>query len=95
MLEAFFEILFEIVFETIVEFAEKKKGLGLVLFLILAGVMSFLSLLFLVMTVKQVMASDFMYAFFMLAIIGLVSVCTYKAWKKVIQHMKSIISYDN
>lgn len=24
----------------------------------------------------------------MLAITGLVSVCTYKAWKKVIQHMK-------
>ena len=46
VLEAVFEILFEIVFETIVEFAEKKKGLGLV------------------------------------------SVCTYNAWKKVIQHMK-------
>ena len=88
MLEAVFEILIEIVFETIVEFAEKKKRIGLVLFLILAGMMSFLSLLFLMMTVKQVMASDFMYAFFLLAITGIVSVCTYKAWKKVIQHMK-------
>ena len=88
MLEAVFEILFEIVFETIVEFAEKKKRLGLVLFLILAGMMSFLSLLFLMMTFKQVMASDFMYAFFLLAITVIVSVRTYKAWKKFIQHMK-------
>ena len=88
MLDFICELLFEVVFETIVEFAEKKKGLGLVLFLILAGIMSFLTILFLVMTVKQVVASDFMYAFFMLFITGIVSVCTYSAWKKVINHMK-------
>lgn len=82
------ELLFEVVFDTIVEFAEKRKRLGLALFLILAVVISFLAIIFLIMTVKNFLKKDFMYAFIMIVVFGIVSICTYSAWKKVIQHLK-------
>lgn len=88
MLDFLFEELFGLVVEAVLEFADRRKGLGLVLFFALAGVMSVLTVLFLAMTVKQVFANDWMYALLLAVVTVIIIRCTYSAWKKVICHVK-------
>lgn len=76
VLDFIFEAPFGFVVEAILEFADRKKGLGLVLFLTLAGMMSFLTLLFLAITVKQVLTNDWMYAVLLMIVTVMMIKCT-------------------
>lgn len=88
MLYFIFDVLFGIVVETVLEFADRRKRLGLVLFFALAAMQSMLTFLFLIMTVKQALVKDWMYPLFLMIVTVVITICTCSAWKKVIRHLK-------